>query len=233
MRNGLMMIAAFGLAACGGPAAEAPAPETAAAASSASSAATETPTANAQETVDRSAAPAGVYANDPGHSYITFSYSHMGYSKPTIRWGSWKAELNWNPAAPEESSVTATIDVDSVDTGVEKLDAHLRSGDFFESETYPTIEFKSASLETTGPNEGRMTGDLTIKGVTKPITLDVRINRAADDGFAKAYKLGFSAKGKLNRSDFGVDLYVPMVSDEIELSIESEFVMPKEQPEQP
>ena len=232
MRNGLMMIAAFGLAACGGPAAEAPASEAAAAVSSDSSVAAE-PASSAEETVDRSAAPAGVYAIDPGHSYITFSYSHMGYSRPTIRWGSWRASLDWNPAAPAESSVTATIDVDSVDTGVEKLDAHLRSGDFFESETYPTIEFKGASLETAGPNEGRMTGDLTIKGVTKPITLDVRINRAADDGFAKAYKLGFSAKGKLNRSDFGVDLYVPMVSDEIELSIESEFVMPKEQPEQP
>jgi len=75
-----------------------------------------------------------------------------------------------------------------------------------------------------------MTGDLTIKGVTKPVTLDVTINRAADDSFAKAYKLGFSATGVLKRTDFGVDLYAPLVSDEVPFKIEAEFVMPKEAP---
>lgn len=181
----------------------------------------------AEPPFDASGAPAGLYKSDPGHAYISFGYNHMGYSNPIVRWGSWGAELNWDPSVPEKSSVSATIDVASIDTGVDKLDEHLKSADFFDAATYPTIAFKSSSLTLSGPNSATLTGDLTIKDVTKPVTLDVRINRAADDGFAKAYKLGFSAKGMIKRSDFGVDLYAPMVSDEVPFSVETEFVMPK------
>lgn len=176
---------------------------------------------------DASAAPAGLYKSDPGHSYLSFSYNHMGYSNPIARWGAWSAELNWDPAAPELSTVTATVDVASVDTGVEKLDEHLKAADFFDAAANPTITFKSTGLALNGGAAATMTGDLTIKGVTKPVTLDVTINKAADDSFAKAYKLGFSATGVLNRSDFGVDLYVPMVSDQVSVKIETEFEMPK------
>lgn len=221
MRKGLMVLAVMGLAACGKTA------SSEAIASDASEAASGDVVAE-EDAVDRAAAPAGVYASDPKHAYITFSYNHMNYSHPAVRWRSWSAELDWNPAVPEESSVEATIDVNSIDTGVDGLDDHLRSADFFEAETYPTITFESTSLELTGPNTGKMAGDLTIKETTKPITLDVRINRAANDGFAKAYKLGFSATGKLNRSDYDVGLYVPMVGDEVDISIESEFIMPIE-----
>jgi len=229
MRKGLIAAAAMGLAACGNSETSAP---TASSPPAASQPAASEQAAQAEEAVDRSAAPAGVYANDPKHAYIYFSYDHMGYSRPTVRWRTWNAELDWNPDAPEQSSVEATIDVSSIDSGVDALDDHLRSPDFFEAETYPTISFTSTGMELTGPNTGKMTGDLTIKDVTKPITLDVRINRAADDGFAKAYKLGFSATGKLNRSDYDAGLYVPMVGDEVQISIESEFLMPKEETEQ-
>lgn len=178
---------------------------------------------------DASAAPAGAYKSDPGHAYITFSYSHMGYSNPMVRWGSWTGDLNWNPSAPEQSSVTATIDVGSVDSGVEKLDNHLRSADFFDAEIFPTIAFKSTSVKLTGLSTAEIAGELTVKDVTKPVTLSATINKAADDAFAKAYKLGFSAEGKLNRSDYDVGLYAPMVGDEVSYRIEAEFVMPKEQ----
>ncbi|MCB2114388.1 MAG: YceI family protein [Parvularculaceae bacterium] len=222
MRRDLMVLAVMGLAACGNSA------QGEAAASDASGAASGEAAAASEAAVERAAAPAGVYATDPGHAYIAFSYSHMKYSHPIVRWRSWSAELDWNPDAPEESSVEATIDVNSIDTGVDALDEHLRSADFFGAEAYPTIVFKSTGLELTGPNTGKMTGDLTIRETTKPITLDVRINRAADDGFAKAYKLGFSAKGKLSRTEFDVGRYAPTVGDEVDFSIESEFLMPKE-----
>lgn len=227
----LMTTAALALlAACGKPKPE----ETAAPAESAEATpadaapAVEETAAPAAPAFDASAAPAGVYKTDPTHAYLSFSYNHLGYSNPIVRWGGWSADLNWNPAAPEQSSVTATIDVASVDTGVEKLDEHLRAADFFDAETYPAITFTSTGLTLGGGASATMTGDLTIKDVTKPVTLDVAINKAADDDFAKAYKLGFSATGVLKRSDFGVDLYVPMVSDEVPFRIEAEFVMPKE-----
>lgn len=177
---------------------------------------------------DASAAPTGVYKNDPGHSYIAFSYNHMGYSNPIARWGSWTADLNWNSEDPAQSSIAATIDAASIDTGVAELDDHLRSPDFFEVEKFPTISFASTSLEVTGSDAARLIGDLTIKGVTKPVAFDVKINKAADDDFAKAYKIGFSAKGMIKRSDFGVDLYTPMVGDDISFTIEVEFIQPKD-----
>lgn len=225
----IVAIAALGVACSkpksdAGPAAD---PAAAAAAPTAESTPAELPMP-AEPKFDVSAAPAGVYRSDPAHAYLSFSYNHMGYSNPIVRWGGWSADLNWNPAAPEQSTVTATIDVAAVDTGVDKLDEHLKSPDFFDAATYPTITFTGAGLKLNGGSAAILTGDLTIKGVTKPVTLDVTINKAADDSFAKAYKLGFSATGVLKRSDFGVDLYVPMVSDEVPFKIEAEFVMPKE-----
>jgi polyisoprenoid-binding protein YceI len=184
--------------------------------------------AAAAPAADPSAAPAGVYRTDPKHAYITFSYDHFGYSRPQVRWRSWSAELIWDSERPEKSSVSVVIDATKPDSGVDAFDQHLRSPDFFNAAEFPQITFKSTSLTRNGPTTGRMVGDLTIKGVTKPVTLDVTLNRAADDSFASAYKLGFSGKGIVKRSDFGVDKYAPNVSDEVTLTIEAEFVKPKE-----
>ena len=180
--------------------------------------------ATAQDAPDPTAAIAGEYKTDSGHAYITFHYDHQGYSRPYVRWRDWSGTLNWTPENPSESAVDVTIDVASVDSGVDRFDDHLKAEDFFNAEEFPTITFKSTSIETTGPNTGTITGDLTIKGVTKPVTLDATLNRAANDDFAKAYKLGFSATGTVLRSDFGVDKYAPFVSDEVKLVIETEWV---------
>lgn len=178
---------------------------------------------NSTAAIDLSAAPSGAYALDPGHGYIVFSYNHQGYSHPFVRWRKWNAILNWDAKKPESSSVTATIDVNSIDTNVEKLDEHLKSADFFEVEAYPKITFASTKLVRTGANAGRMTGNLTVKGVVKPVVLDVTLNNIGD-GRKGSHKIGFSARGTLNRSDFGVDKYVPFVSDEVDVIIEAEFV---------
>ena len=168
-------------------------------------------------------APAGVYKTDAGHRYITFSYLHLGMSHPSLRWRDWDATLNWDPAAPEKSTVEAVIDVNSIDTGVDALDKHLKSGDFFNAEKYPTITFKSTGIEKTGEDTGIMTGDLTIKDVTKPVTLNVTFNYGGKNPFGSGYKQGFDATGSLNRSDFGVDRFVPNVGDEIDFVISAEF----------
>ncbi|MFN0025069.1 MAG: YceI family protein [Parvularculaceae bacterium] len=224
----------FALVACGQPKTAEPASDAAPPAEAAEAVSAEAiaaaETATAAAAVDVSGTIAGVYKSDPGHAYITFSYDHQGYSRPWLRWRTWSGDLNWNPAAPEQSSITATIDATSADSGVDAFDEHLRSADFFDVANHPTIAFASTGLSLNGPASGVMTGNLTIKGVTKPVTLDVTINKAADDAFAKGYKLGFSGKGAVKRSDFGVDKYTPFVGDDVTVLVEAEFVLPKEQP---
>jgi polyisoprenoid-binding protein YceI len=227
----LMLAAVVALASCGKPKSEvAPAAEPAAAAAQAESEAAAASTTSSTP-FDASAAIAGIYKSDPKHAYITFSYDHQGYSKPWLRWRSWSGELNWNPASPDQSSIVVDIDATSADSGVADLDDHLKSADFFDVANHPKITFQSTSAALSGGAAGTVVGDLTIKGVTKPVTLDVTINKAASDDFAKAYKLGFSAKGVVKRSDYGVDKYVPFVGDDVTVVIEAEFVMPK--PEAP
>jgi polyisoprenoid-binding protein YceI len=120
------------------------------------------------------------------------------------------------------------IDAASIDSGVDEFDDHLKSADFFGVANNPQITFKSTAVSLAGGARGTVTGDLTIKGVTKPVTFDITINRAANDDFAQAYKLGFSAAGVVKRSDFGVDKYVPFVGDDVSIVIESEFLLPRE-----
>jgi polyisoprenoid-binding protein YceI len=217
------------LAACGAPeSATTPAGEGAAEAPSAADtgAATEAPAA-ASEAVDLAAAASGVYTPDPQHRHLLFHYKHQGYSVSYVRWRDWTAELNWNAENPEASTISVTINAEEVDSGVDEFDGHLRDAQFFDVANHPEITFKSASLDRTGDNAGSMTGDLTIKGVTKPVTLNVVLNKAGFDERRGNYKLGFSAQGSLKRSDFGLDAYVPFVDDEVQLIIEAEFVSPK------
>lgn len=191
----------------------------------ASPAAAAEPAAAPSDAVDFSVAKSGAYTTDYKHRYITFSYSHFGFSTPHLRWRDWTGELEWNAENPEKSSVFVTIDANSADSGVDEFDGHLRSDRFFDVANHPEIIFESTSLERTGPNTGKMTGDLTIKEISKPVTLDVVINKAAFDEQRGQYKLGFSARGVVKRSDYGVDLYAPLVSDEVNLVIEAEFTM--------
>lgn len=230
----LAAVSTIALAACG-KAKDAAAPvEPAASAEAAETAPAPSPEAMAAETApveapfDVSMTIPGVYKTDTSHAYITFSYDHQGYSRPWLRWRSWTGDLNWNPSAPEQSSISVVIDAASIDSGVDKFDDHLKSPDFFEVAAHPQITFTSTSVTIDGPATAKVAGDLTVKGVTKPVTLDVKINRAADDDFAKGYKLGFSGKTAVKRSDFGVDKYTPFVGDDVEIVIEAEFVMPKE-----
>lgn len=171
----------------------------------------------------------GSYTTDPGHRYITFTYSHGGFSSPWLRWRDWEGTLDWNKDDPAASSVNVTIDAASIDTGVDEFDGHLRGERFFDVENHPEITFVSTSVKKTNDTTGTITGDLTIKGITKPATLDVVFNDGVFDQRNNRYKLGFSGTTTVKRSDYGVDLFAPTVSDEVEIIIETEFLMPAEE----
>ena len=167
--------------------------------------------------------PSGVYMNDPAHTYVAFSYTHMGFSHPILRFNTTAATLNFNADHPEQSKLDVKIDAKSIDGGTPTFDEHLNSDRFFDTAKFSEITFKATSIKVTGAMTGTVTGDLTIKGVTKPVTLDVTLNKAGPNPMTKAPSMGFSATGMLKRSDWGLGAYVPNVSDEVKLMIESEF----------
>lgn len=171
-------------------------------------------------------APTGKYVTDAGHRYITFTYSHLGFSDPYLRWRDWEGELDWNAENPEQSSVSVTIDAASIDSGVDEFDSHLKGETFFDVENHPQITFVSTGVETTGDMTGVITGDLTIKGVTKSVALDTTFNKAGFMERGNLHKIGFSARTTVKRSDFGVDAFAPAVGDEVEILIEVEFDKP-------
>lgn len=176
---------------------------------------------------DPKAATSGVYTPDPNHRHLLFSYPHQGYSTSYVRWRAWDAELNWNADNPEKSTIAVTINTDKVDSGVDVFDGHLKSDKFFDAAKYPTITFKSTSVKKTGPDKGVIVGDLTIKGVTAPATLNVTFNKAAFEQRGNIHKIGFSAKGVAKRSTWGLDLALPFVGDDVTIVVEAEFMGPK------
>ena len=167
--------------------------------------------------------PSGTYKNDKAHAYISFSYSHKGLSNPLLRWRNWDATLNWDGDDPTRSTLTVIIQAASIDSGVDEFDGHLRSPRFFDVEAYPEIRFVSTKAEKIEPNRGRLTGDLTLKGQTRPVTLDVTFNKAAEGGEPGTGVLGFSARTMLKRSEWDLGYAVPFVGDAVDIIIEAEF----------
>ena len=167
------------------------------------------------------------YRIDPNHTQVEFSWNHFGFSHITGRFDKVEGTFLFDPADPTQSSVEETIPIASVDTGVDDLDEHQRSADFFEEEKFPTATFKSTKVERVDEGQLKVSGDLTIHGVTKPVVLDVTINRVGDHPMAKRAAAGFDAKLTVKRSDFGVGKYVPNVSDEIVIEITTETMVPK------
>ena len=166
------------------------------------------------------------YDLDPNHTRIDFSWTHFGFSHPMGRFDRFDGDFRFDPADPTKSSVTVTIPVSSIDTGVAKLDAHLQTADFFDVAKYPTATFKSTRVERAGEHGLKVTGDLTLHGVTRPVVLDVVINKIGPHPMAGRAAAGFDATTTIKRSDFGISNYVPNVSDEIRLSISTEAMVP-------
>ena len=196
----------------------------------ASEAPAEVATANfeekAEKVVDYAAAESGAYMSEATHRYISFSYDHQGYSQPVLRWRDWTSELNWDAANPANSSVSVSIDVAAIDSGVDIYDDHLRSDQWFDAAQFPTISFESTALNKVTPTTGTVDGNLTIKGITKPVTLDVVLNKTGFDERNNVHKIGLSATTKVLRSDFDLGAYVPFVGDEVSIVISAEYIKP-------
>jgi polyisoprenoid-binding protein YceI len=140
---------------------------------------------------------------DPAHTSIGFSVRHMMIAKVRGTFGAYDAKALLDADDLTKSKVEATIDVSSIDTGEADRDAHLCSPDFFDAENHPTIRFTSTAIEAAGAGRYRMTGDLTIKGTTRPVTLDVEATGPAKDPWGNT-RFGFSLAGEIDREDFGL-----------------------------
>ncbi len=169
------------------------------------------------------ALPSGIYESESGHAYIAFSYDHQGYSKPILRWSKFDATVALDAENPEKSRVGVRIDAASIDSGVEAFDGHLVGEDWFDVKNFPAITFQSTGAVKTGLNSGTLTGTLFLKGIEKPVTLDVTLNKAGQNFRSKKPMFGISATGTIKRSDFGINKYAPMAED-INLTIEIEFI---------
>ncbi len=164
------------------------------------------------------------YKVDPAHTSVAFIVNHLGFSNLIGRFNTSAADLSFDKDAVEKSSLSVTIDAASVDTNHAKRDEHLRSPDFFNVKEFPKLTFKSTKIEKTGANTGTLTGDFTLLGVTKPVVLAVTFNKEGVSAATKLETAGFSARGTIKRSDFGMKYGVPYIGDDIQLLIEAEAV---------
>jgi polyisoprenoid-binding protein YceI len=167
------------------------------------------------------------YQIDPNHTDVIASWSHFGFSNPVAHFGDVDGTITFDPDNVGTSSVNVVIPMSGLNSHVDAFDEHLRSADFFEAEKYPDIRFRSTKVEAAGDNKLRVVGDLTVKGITKPAVLDVTLNKQGEHPMAKRPAIGFDAKTVLKRSDFGVGKYAPNVSDEVEIRITAEAMVPK------
>ena len=170
----------------------------------------------------------GTWDIDPVHSDVSFTVRHMMVSKVRGRLGAFSGEIVTAPRFID-STVTATVDASSVDTGNAQRDGHIRTADFFAVETYPTWEFRSTAIRTDGEDHV-LDGELTIKGVTRPVTLSLVAEGFGPDAFGGT-RAGFSASTTINRADFGVDIAMPLdgggvgVSEKVQVNLEIEAVL--------
>ena len=178
----------------------------------------------------------GDYRMDLAHTSVNFRVSHLGFSKWTARFTKMDGTLKFDPANPAAQSVAVTIDATSLQTNYPKpaeldFDAEVETS-FLDAARYPTITFRSTKVTPTGPNTADLTGDLTLHGVTRPVTLKATFNggykpNAMDPGG----RIGFSAQGAFKRSDFGISYGIPApgtnlgVGDDVEVIVETEFQM--------
>jgi polyisoprenoid-binding protein YceI len=162
---------------------------------------------------------------DPVHTNILFIADHLGYSRMIGQFQEFSGEFTFDGQTVENSAVSVTIRTASVDTDDQARDDHLRSPDFFNAAEFPEMSFASTAIERTGDKTGKITGDLTLLGVTKPVTLEVTFNQKAPHPlpqYSGVEVAGFSATTTIKRSDFGMSTFVPAIGDEIEIILEVE-----------
>lgn len=183
------------------------------------------PTPPAQAVAATTLPASGDYKIDPTHAQVRMSWNHLGLSNPGAVFETVEGVIRIDEANPERSSVSVSLPVSGVDTGVPQLDADFLTDKFFDAARHPDITFQSRSVERVGLGRAfKVQGDLTVRGVTRPVTLDAVLNGAGPHPMTGAPAVGFAATTVLKRSDFGLTVALPMVSDEIKVEITLEAV---------
>lgn len=174
-------------------------------------------------TTDPTQVRPGAYGLDPEHGKITWSVSHLGYSTYYGQITDVSAQATLDPREPGKSRVSVRVGTGSVDALNEMLNRNLKTPAFFDAAAFPTATFTSTSVEPTSPTTARINGDLTLRGVTKPVALDATFNKAGVNPVDKKYTVGFDGRMVLKRSEFGINAFLPAIGDEVTLRLEGEF----------
>lgn len=165
---------------------------------------------------------AGVYAMDSAHTQVAFTVNHFGFNNYVGLFGSPTGSLTIDPKQPEKASLTVEIPMNDVRTTSTKLDEHLKTADFLDTAKFPTAKFVSTAVKVEG-TDAEITGNLTLHGVTKPVTIEAQFTGAGTHPMNKKLNIGFSGTTTIKRSEFGMNKYVPLVSDEVKLAITAAF----------
>jgi len=164
---------------------------------------------------------ADTFTLDPNHSYVLWHINHFGFSNPSGKWFA-NGTLVLDKDKPKNDKVNVTINVADVDTGIKELDDHLRGKLFFDTAQFPTATFVSNQVDVTGKDTANVKGTLTLRGISKPVTLKVKFNKAGMNIINNKMTVGFSATAQLKRSDFGITTLLPGLGDDVQLQIEVE-----------
>lgn len=167
-------------------------------------------------------AQAATYQMDPQHTSVIVTWNHFGFSHPTANIPNAQGTIVFDPAHPEQAKVDVTLPVKEIDTHVPALTHEFMNATYFDVAKYPQATFRSTKVVATGDNHFDVTGDLTLKGITKPVTLHATLNKLGEQPMLKKQAVGFDATATLKRSDFNIDQYIPAVSDQVSLTISTE-----------
>jgi len=170
---------------------------------------------------------ADVYKFDPVHTQVTFYISHAGFSNSSGRFHIAGGTLNYDGKDWSKATVQATINTSTLDMGDATWKEHVSDNRFLDVAKFPTIEFKSNKVEVVSADQLRVSGDLTIHGVTKPVVLDAHINKAGPHPFTRLQSVGFTATTRVKRSEFGIMTYLPAIADDVDIRLEIEAGVPK------
>ena len=162
--------------------------------------------------------------SDNTHTAVTFKVGHLGFSNYVGRFELAEASLDFDTDNPTAATLEAIIDIASLDIANDAFAETLIGPSWFDASAHPQAIFRSTEISIASDTTGTVTGDLVLKGVTKPVTFDVTFNGGDNDPLRGGYAIGFSATGKFNRSDFGITKFLGPVSDEVSIDIEAEFV---------
>jgi len=166
----------------------------------------------------------GAYELDKTHAALHFKIDHLGFSEFVGRFERFDASLDFDAETPQAARIDAVIDMASLDIANDEFAATLMGPDWFDAGAFPEAVFRSTAIEVTGDNTGVMTGEMTLHGVTAPVSFDVTFNGGGNDRLRRAYIVGFSATAVIDRMAFGVDRFKGLIADDVIIEIEAEFI---------